>query len=653
MLSGESPARVLFIHGAAGVGKSCLFRHLQDVCAREGRSSVVIDARTGLPQHDPGAARTELESRLRASSKDGHVVFLDHFEHAAEHESWLHADLLPTLDSDILLCIAGRRPPSVEWRYDIAWASALVAVELGDLSADELRELAERHGRNEEDVDLLQRLSGGFPLAATMLLTDAGPDQPLQTTMSLRDLLPRLLEDVPEGKRLEALEAASVIRVTTEPLLRRLLDCDESRDLYDWLTHRNFVRVVEDGVYPIELVREATITDLRRRDPERLRRLHDTARDYYLERVALQTALADVRDVGRLMYSISYLHRANDVLAPYSYWTTVPDFEESLVEEDDWSAIEAVLREREGKGAVRLLRHWRKHKPQATHALRNAKGELLGFSLRLYLEGADADAMKGDPATRAFYEHVEANCPLREGECMLVTRFEHAMPDADPGMVHQAFFLMRATSFGTRPNLAIVASVSPSDDGADALRAYLDFDPLVDVTVGDRELTIWGHDWRVRSFESWVELIFARELDPQVVALGSKAPQTAILDRTEFDEAVRNALRCCTRVDELAQNPLCRARVVQDRLGGDNPGAVLGRLLAEAVSALRPHPRFGKYAPALEHTFLLPIGTQEVVAERLNLPFSTYRRYLTRGTDAIAAWMWEREVGAPSGKSGA
>lgn len=59
------------------------------------------------------------------------------------------------------------------------------------------------------------------------------------------------------------------------------------------------------------------------------------------------------------------------------------------------------------------------------------------------------------------------------------------------------------------------------------------------------------------------------------------------------------------------------------------------RLLA-AVEQLRSHPRDEKLHRALDRTYLRPAATQELAAELLDLPFSTYRRHLTHGIARVA-----------------
>jgi hypothetical protein len=43
-------------------------------------------------------------------------------------------------------------------------------------------------------------------------------------------------------------------------------------------------------------------------------------------------------------------------------------------------------------------------------------------------------------------------------------------------------------------------------------------------------------------------------------------------------------------------------------------------------------------------TFMQNTPTQQVAAERLGLPFSTYRRHLTRGLERVCDLLWQREL---------
>ncbi len=71
-----------------------------------------------------------------------------------------------------------------------------------------------------------------------------------------------------------------------------------------------------------------------------------------------------------------------------------------------------------------------------------------------------------------------------------------------------------------------------------------------------------------------------------------------------------------------------------------------GRCCSEAALALRGSPREEKLYQALRLTYLEPEGTQERAAERLGLPFNTYRYRLGTGIKRLSAALWERELQA-------
>ena len=60
---------------------------------------------------------------------------------------------------------------------------------------------------------------------------------------------------------------------------------------------------------------------------------------------------------------------------------------------------------------------------------------------------------------------------------------------------------------------------------------------------------------------------------------------------------------------------------------------------------MQASPKDLKYYRAVYHTFVQPAATQEVAAELLDLPFSTYRRHLKAGIARVTDLLWQREIG--------
>ncbi|MBV9248593.1 MAG: hypothetical protein JO227_05025, partial [Acetobacteraceae bacterium] len=118
---------------------------------------------------------------------------------------------------------------------------------------------------------------------------------------------------------------------------------------------------------------------------------------------------------------------------------------------------------------------------------------------------------------------------------------------------------------------------------------------------------------------------------------------SAVLTRREFDTAVKDALRHYTRADLLAGNSLLHTEIATRH--GSRPANVvqLRQMLAKAAETLFSNPRDQKLHRVLDLTYFNPAPKQEAAAERLGLPFSTYRRHLTAGVDRITDWLWHEE----------
>jgi hypothetical protein len=116
-----------------------------------------------------------------------------------------------------------------------------------------------------------------------------------------------------------------------------------------------------------------------------------------------------------------------------------------------------------------------------------------------------------------------------------------------------------------------------------------------------------------------------------------------VLSRGAFESEVREALRSWRRPDLLATNPLTRSRLVTQSAEPD-PVAALRAVLQGALDELGQDPRESKSHRALLATYLGGAPTQEAAAERLGLPFSTYRRHLAQGLAVLGSLLWWQET---------
>jgi hypothetical protein len=126
-----------------------------------------------------------------------------------------------------------------------------------------------------------------------------------------------------------------------------------------------------------------------------------------------------------------------------------------------------------------------------------------------------------------------------------------------------------------------------------------------------------------------------------------------VLSEPDFANAVREALRTYTRATELQTNPLLRSRLVVEHVRESataaERAAVLQKLLKEAAERLQASPRQNKLYRALYHTYIKPAATQELAAELIDVPFSSYRRHLKAGLDAVIEDLWQHELNSQPG----
>ena len=119
-----------------------------------------------------------------------------------------------------------------------------------------------------------------------------------------------------------------------------------------------------------------------------------------------------------------------------------------------------------------------------------------------------------------------------------------------------------------------------------------------------------------------------------------------MLARSEFENAVKEALRHYTQPDLLAENALLRTRLLTSSKPGAATPEGLQILLAETAKALFAGERDQRLYHVLDLTYLNPAPKQEAAASRLGLPYSTYRRHLTAGVDRLTEWLWKQELEA-------
>lgn len=439
----------------------------------------------------------------------------------------------------------------------------------------------------------------------------------------------------------------ALARVTTEALLRDALQLDDAHELFSWLRGLSFVEPGPDGLFPHELARDAFDADLRWRDPAAYQRVFRGVRAHIFARLATTRG----REQQRAIFDQKFMFRHQPDIRQRLDWDSWgQDYPEPAGQSDRAAIVETVQRW-EGPIAAQIAGLWFDRQPQAFWVVRRTDDRIRGVLAMVDLTAASAHDIATDPGAAAAWEFASRTAAARPGERVTQLRY---LIDRDayqgPSPTFNAAPILSIQHWLNTTNLAWYFLTLAGPDQWDDYFAFGDMPRAVgaDFELAGQRYGLFAHDLRQVPVDAWQNLVteraLAREFATGPPTAGS-APVLILLSQAEFDDAVRQTLRDLRRPDLLARNPLLRTRLIADRAGDGEPNAaVLDGVIREAAQSLREHPRDDKLFRAVDRTYLRPAATQERAAAALGLPFSTYRRHLSRGVARIQSWLWEWEI---------
>jgi hypothetical protein len=642
--SEPSAPSVIVLHGPGGIGKSALLQRYAVEARGAGRPVVSVDTRTIYPS--PTAFE---QAAAGALFQDDCVLLVDSFERCRDMEEWVRNRFLPRLATGVLVVLAGRLPPDPLWRADLGWRDLMRVVHLPELDGDQAAALLAGQGADPTAHAELLSFAGGNPLALRLAAEVAAHGNTDDTVWApsrtvIEQLLSHLVGELPSPAHRRALEVCGHALDTTEDLLRVVLPDEDATQLFAWLRQLPFVRSGRFGVYPHDVIRDSLDSDFRWRDPDRYMAMHRAIRRHLVERIRNAPEREALRATGAYNYIIS---RAPWIRKFHGSRDEGGAYEESARPEDAAELIR-MAREIEGEQSAVAVEYWLARQPESFKVHRRySSNELLGFMAWLRVEWPDEDLRRADPVVADAWDAVSDMAPPRHGEHVGVARFmvhRHTphRPSRAWDLVHMRiiFELLRARHCAW-------SCVVMADPGFwEPLMTYMDmFQPP---GRSGRAPGLFCHDWRAVRVDEWAEGIDVRLLSgpPEKPAEEPRGVSVA-LTREEADAAVREALRNWLDPDALAVSPLLKFRIIE---ADDGPEAVaaLQEVLNKAVQRLAANPRTRHLHSVLTMTFQSSL-TQEAVARRLNMAFSTYRRYLTRAVDEVRerVWLWETQGHLP------
>jgi len=654
----EQTVALLFIHGPGGVGKSVLLRQFARFATKRGASPIALDARDLEPS--PASVLNALcqtldippsESPFSALARhERPVLLIDTYELLTPLDNWLRELFLPQLPDRALVVLAGRNPPSPAWRADPAWSELMHVVPLRNLTPSDSRTYLNARGLPDPQHAAVLEFTHGHPLALSLLTNLLIDDEsrafrPENAPDTVRALLERFVDRVPSQAHWRALAVCAHARVTTEPLLAAVLDAAEVPHLFAWLRELPFIEQGPRGLFPHDLAREVLDADLRWRDRVAYDDLHLRMRSALMARWRSNPGL----DQQSAFFDFLYLARHRRAKAYYD-WASFGHLYAEVATQTDHAEIVGLVRRHEGDESARIATYWLAQQPRAFVVFRETNQAIAGFAAALVLEHVTSDDLTTDPAIAAAWQLVCERGPLRPGERIAYHRFFVGRDAHQDTTIHTMVAAVAYITWQTTPRLAwsFPALAEPERWQTMFERMRFPRTPEADFVVGGHRFGVFAHDWRTDPFDAWLEEASRGGADERIADQPPR-PLAAleVLSQPDFDAAVRKALRDYHR-PTLATNPLLRSRLVFEHAHGDPGASSLKALIAEAAAELRASrgARSEKLYRALACTYLEPAATQELAAERLGLPFNTYRYQLAAAIKHIVDSLWQRELRA-------
>lgn len=643
----ELPFHLLTILGPGGIGKTTLLDQFRIIADERGVTCGHVDARHVQPApaaFEEAACRALGFHPLQPGrSQDRFVLLLDTFDALAPLGDWFYEQFVPSLPDRALLVLASRNAlPSTS-----ALAAITRTISLRNLEEAESHELLDRRNIAPAERDQLVAVSHGHPLALSIAadtLIQAGRLGPMERVNIVRTLLDRLIESVPTALHRTALEIAAHARVTTEALLADAIDPESAPELFRWLAGLSLMECSPEGLFPHDLARDIIHGDLAWRNAASLQDINRRVRKHYLRR--LEDGVPGER--FRALQDLVYLHRVNPIMQAFFKFSSIGHVWVEPAASRDLPAILELVERFEGQQSASIARHWMDRQPGSFVALRSASNPFAGASCQLDLRDITPDDVAIDPVLAEAMRVIDSD-PPRPGEPATLHRFMvSAESYQSPSPATTAIQVRSYIGWMTTPclswSLLAVDAETPWDD----LMRYIDFAPVgkrIDA-IPPRGYRLFAHDWRRVDPVAWFDAMEEREIDTTLTAaqVAPMEERLVVLAEGQFRKSVHDALRHLSSDAELASNPLLRSRMLMRSLNDPQPGD-LRKVLIDAVEELRARPREVKFYRALELTYLRPTPSQEAAAERLGMPFGTYRYQLARGIERVGDRLWSLECG--------
>ncbi len=410
---------LVLLHGVGGIGKTSLVRLFERESAAQGRQVHVLDCRSfePVPLGLLNAIGTSLGVELRNVSEAAAaitalsepVVFaLDNYEALRLLDGWLRTEFLPALPTSARFIILGRSLATAPWIAAPGWADHVLSLRLGPLPEADVAAFLAKRGFTEVVQDRIASLSRGNPLAL-QLCTASLADKPdaLSGDLELNQVIDYLalmcVNEIADPVLKEAIEAMSLVRRVTRPVLEAVLPDHSAENILADLRQLSFVEAAADGLVFHDAFRVAIESRVAAMDPVRTRKLKRAAWQSMRDQLVVAGAADTWRHTADLLF---LLQRPVLREAFFPSGATLPV---ERARPADREPILEIARLHQGDSGADILSEWWNAAAHLFSVVRGGAGEVVGLYVMARHQDVPPSLAECDPLLAVWLSYVQAH----------------------------------------------------------------------------------------------------------------------------------------------------------------------------------------------------------------------------------------------------
>ena len=465
---------VVWLHGPTGAGKSELLDAFEHSAEANKATFFRIDCRTVEPTVPGvfdeigkliGTRINNLEHAVSALSESGTriVIAFDNYEVFRLADSWLRREFIPALTETVRILLISSEPPTAGWISATEWWEYFLTVSL-DGPAERSRE----------------------------------------------HIMQSYLAQVQQSEIRNALEAVSVVRRITRPMLASLCPEIPTSELYESLANLSFVESRRDGLAIEDSIRKVISNHLQAADIERYRHYQQEA--WKLLRQQLKESART--DLWRSTADVIYLIE-NPVIREAFFPSESANFSVEAATPVNKQDILEIAGRHEPPAAIEALQLWWYHLPSAFQVIRDTTGTIVGFYCVAKPDDLDSSWMHSDPVVRNWQFHLNLKGRSARKPALFLRRWLSRDEGEAPSAVQAAAWIdIKRTYLELRPALRLVYLALQDIGPYGPVATRLGFTVLEELTasLNDTQYYTAMLDFGPGSVDGWICNLLAVEL---------------------------------------------------------------------------------------------------------------------------------------------